>query len=152
MPTIRFGDIAKCLTLAASGLLTIALATGCTTASIAPATIKPEPEVHTPPMPDGWIPVARYGRYTLAELSPGAAQRHLMLQIVDINIPNTLHATVGDALRHVLLRSGYQLCQESDSTTLHHLPLPAAHYHLGPMALRDALVTLAGIECSRAWL
>jgi type IV pili sensor histidine kinase/response regulator len=47
-------------------------------------------------------------------------------------------------LRHLLLRSGYRLCDGADSEALLGLPLPAAHYRLGPMLLRDALLTLAG--------
>jgi type IV pili sensor histidine kinase/response regulator len=45
----------------------------------------------------------------------------------------------------VLKRSGYGLCQTAHAVIeLYALPLPAAHLHLGPMTLRDALLTLAG--------
>lgn len=67
-----------------------------------------------------------------------------MLQIVDASIPDTLHASVGDALRYVLRRSGYQLCAGRETDALDALPLPAAHYQLGPLQLRDALLALAG--------
>ncbi|WP_425598361.1 PilL N-terminal domain-containing protein [Citrobacter freundii] len=90
------------------------------------------------------MPVVRYGRYTLVELAPASAQQDLLLQVVDVSIPDTRSATVGDALHHVLLRSGYQLCPVGDITALNSLPLPASHYRLGPMLLRDALLTLAG--------
>jgi conjugative transfer region protein (TIGR03748 family) len=90
------------------------------------------------------IPLARYGRYTLVELAPAAAQRDLLLQVIDVAIPDTLHASVGDAIRHVLLRSGYQLCEGHDANALLTLPLPVAHYRLGPVVLLDALLTLAG--------
>lgn len=90
-------------------------------------------------------PVVRSGRYTLVELMPGAAQQDLLLQVIDISIPGTMSATVGDALRYLLLRSGYQLCDaQGDASTLYALPLPAAHFHLGPVFVRDALQTLAG--------
>lgn len=99
----------------------------------------PEPE--TPE----YIPVVRYGRYTLVELAPNAAQRDLLLQTVDVSMPEDARATVGDGLRHVLNRSGYSLCQTAHAVIeLYALPLPAAHLHLGPMTLRDALLTLAG--------
>ncbi len=92
-----------------------------------------------------YLPVVRYGRYTLVELAPTAAQRDLLLQIVDVSMPEDVHASVGDGLRHVLKRSGYQLCESGSVTTeLYALPLPLAHLHLGPMTLRDALVILAG--------
>lgn len=91
------------------------------------------------------IPVVRYGRYTLVELAPTAAQRDLLLQIVDFNLPEDTKASVGEGLRLVLKRSGYRLCQTTPTNTeLFALPLPAAHRRLGPMTLRDALLTLAG--------
>lgn len=90
------------------------------------------------------IPVIRYGRYTLVELAPTAAQQDLLLQVIDIAIPDTLYASVGDALRYALLRSGYRLCDGHDANALLTLPLPVAHYRLGPVVLLDALLTLAG--------
>ncbi len=127
-------------------LLTAVLASGCatTTQPSAPAVIADAShtlELDAPQM----IPVVRYGRYTLVELVPLAAQRDLLLQIIDVSIPEGRRATVGDGLRHVLQRSGYQLCETAHSIVeLYSLPLPAAHMHLGPMSLRDALLTLAG--------
>lgn len=130
--------------LAAALLLAMALAAGCAgsvppeqSAALAAATTVPAFE----PAP---VPAVRYGRYTLVELAPTAAQRDLLSQVVEVSVPDTLHASVGDALRHLLLRSGYRLCDGADSETLLGLPLPAAHYRLGPMLLRDALLTLAG--------
>jgi type IV pili sensor histidine kinase/response regulator len=87
----------------------------------------------------------RSGRYTLVELVPDPAQQDLMQQIVDVTVPATASATVGDALRYLLLRSGYQLCDPpGDMTAFDALPLPAAHIHIGPLTLRDALRVLAG--------
>ncbi|MBB0025212.1 PilL N-terminal domain-containing protein [Chitinivorax sp. PXF-14] len=100
-------------------------------------TISPEPE-------PSLIPVARYGRYTLVEMVPEPAQRDLLRQVIEISIPPTLDAGVGDALRHVLLRTGYRLCDAPDAASLFTLPLPAAHLRLGPLPLRDALLALAG--------
>jgi conjugative transfer region protein (TIGR03748 family) len=122
-----------------SCLLLAALAVGCA----APPPPLPVPgEVAAPVLE--YVPVVRYGRYTLVELTPTAAQQDLLLQVVDVSIPDTLHANVADALRHVLQRSGYQLCHGPKTDALGSLPLPAAHYHLGPLQLRDALLTLAG--------
>lgn len=144
MPSIRLGHPARRFALATAGLLTIALAAGCATRSIAPTTVEPEPEARTQTMPDGWVPVVRYGRYTLVELVPEPAQRDLLQQTLEASIPPTLDANVGDAMRHVLLRSGYRLCDATDTDALYALPLPAAHLRLGPLLLRDALLTLAG--------
>lgn len=145
MSAIRLRHPARRLALAAAGLFAIALATGCTTTSVAPATIEPEPGARSQPVPDDWIPVARYGRYTLVELAPEAAQRDLLLQVIDVSMPATLPATVGDALRYVLLRSGYRLCaNDAQAGALYQFPLPAAHLRLGPITLREALLTLVG--------
>ncbi|MCF6751936.1 PilL N-terminal domain-containing protein [Pseudomonas stutzeri] len=122
-----------------SCLLLAVLTAGCAT----PPSPTPVQEEVAVPAPE-YVPVVRYGRYTLVELIPTAAQQDLLLQIVDVSIPDTLNANVADALRHVLQRSGYQLCSGSETDALGRLPLPAAHYHLGPLQLRDALLTLAG--------
>lgn len=126
-------------------LFAMALVAGCagTVSSLEqPAVASAEAAV--PEFAPAPVPVVRYGRYTLIELAPTAAQRDLLLQVVEVAVPDTLHASVGDALRHLLLRSGFQLCDGVDSDTLLGLPLPAAHYRLGPMLLRDALLTLVG--------
>ena len=132
--------------LVGAGLLTAALVSGCATTA---APLPPEPieEVSAAPEPEApeYIPVVRYGRYTLVALAPTAAQRDLLLQTIDVSMPEDARATVGDGLRHVLKRSGYGLCQTAHAVIeLYALPLPAAHLHLGPMTLRDALLTLAG--------
>lgn len=128
-----------------AGLLSAVLSTGCTTTSVAPPPVEPESEIQVPPVPSDWVPVARYSRYTLVELSPQAAQHNLLLHVVDVSMPATLHATVGDGLRYVLQRSGYSLCEgNAEAAALYDLPLPAAHLQLGPIFLRDALLTLAG--------
>lgn len=131
--------------LVGAGLLAAVLS-GCatTTAPLPPDPIEevtPVLEAETPEL----VPVVRYGRYTLVELAPMAAQRDLLLQTIDVSMPEDARATVGDGLRHVLKRSGYGLCQTTHAVIeLYALPLPAAHLHLGPMTLRDALLTLAG--------
>ena len=90
------------------------------------------------------IPVTRYGRYTLVELVPEPTQRDLLQQVIEVSIPSSLDANVGDGLRHVLLRTGYRLCDTPDAAALYALPLPAAHLRLGPLPLREALLTLTG--------
>lgn len=126
-------------------LLTAALAAGCATAAPSPSVLLPSSQAAEPvaPPPE-YVPVVRYGRYTLVELTPTAAQRDLLLQEIDVAMPDTLAASVGDALRYVLLRSGYQLCHGRETDALDVLRLPAAHYRLGPLVLRDALQTLVG--------
>lgn len=143
----------RILAILISFVLLSHLMTGCTTA-VKPRVSSPPPapfNAQNKPPPTNNInslpapmPVVRYDRYTLVELIAQPAQRDLMQQIVEITIPPTFDATVGDALHHVLLRSGYRLCASAEATALYTLPLPAAHLHLGPLTLRDALLTLAG--------
>lgn len=87
----------------------------------------------------------RSGRYTLTSTLPLLSQEDLMSQIIEVTIPGTLNPTVGDALKHALARSGYSLTAPNTATeVLYSRPLPAAHYKLGPMKLRDTLQVLAG--------
>lgn len=130
--------------LAAALLLAMALAAGCAGGVVPEQSATPTAATAAPEFEPAPVPAVRYGRYTLVELAPTAAQRDLLSQVVEVSVPDTLHASVGDALRHLLLRSGYRLCDGADSETLLGLALPAAHYRLGPMLLRDALLTLAG--------
>ena len=105
-------------------------------AAIAPAPVPVSSDTH---------PVLRQARYTLVELRPELAQHELQRQIIDLRIPATSDSSVGDALRYVLLRSGYRLCEgDAALTALWALPLPAAHLRLGPLELRKALQLLVG--------
>lgn len=89
--------------------------------------------------------VIRYGRYTFVELVPATPQQDLMQQVIDLTVPAGPDATVGVALRFVLLHSGYTLCEDREETReLEAFPLPAAHVRLGPLLLRDVLELLVG--------
>ena len=137
---------------AGAGMMCAVLLGGCATTrppDVAPPMPLSSVSVDPAPAPSpGFIPVIRYGRYTLVEMVPSPTQRDLMQQVIDVSVPGSYDANVGDALRYVLLRSGYRLCDTPDTHTLNALPLPAAHLHLGPLTLRDALLTLTGTD---AW-
>lgn len=90
------------------------------------------------------ISTVRSARYTLIEIAPDEAQRDLMHQVIDVTAPQGLPTSVADMLRYVLLRSGYGVCEEEAFARFETLPLPAAHLHLGPISLREALEVLAG--------
>lgn len=90
------------------------------------------------------VVVIRSGRYSLSEVQPQDAQRDLLRQVVDIAIPSGMAASVADMMRYVLLRSGFTICEGAVVDSFEPLPLPAAHQHLGPIMLRDALDVLAG--------
>ncbi len=143
-PTIRQSNSWRCAEFA-NILAAIFLSAGCAASSVTPGTAGDQSvpvAASSFPKP---VSVVRYGRYTLVELAPDTAQQELLNQVVDISIPSTMSTTLGDALGYLLLRSGYQLCETRDEVgRLYALPLPAAHMHMGPMFLRDALQTLAG--------
>jgi len=123
-----------------TGLAVTALTGGCS--------LCPTPSVHAntaSPIP---LPVVRQARYTLVEVRATDAQQDLMRQIVNVELPSTEDATLGDALYVILLRSGYRLCTgHEDTHDLAALPLPAVHNPLGPLTLRESLDVLAG----RGW-
>lgn len=140
MPSTRPYCRTACACLALAASLVAGCATTAPSSPPADSSRAAEPAI-SPPQ---YIPVVRYGRYTLVELEPTQAQRDLLLQVIEVNLPDTVQATVGDALNHVLRRSGYRICSGPETDALDALPLPAAHYRIGPMVLRDALLTLAG--------
>ena len=120
---------------------------GCATADFKPSD-NSVPKVDKT-KPAAFKNVIRYGRYTLIEITPPESQRDLMSQIIDVTFPLSQGAgevTVADAMRYVLQRSGYRL--RNTPSVFDELVLPVAHSHLGPIALRDALLTLSG----SAWL
>jgi conjugative transfer region protein (TIGR03748 family) len=146
MPSLSFRRVSRGALPATALVIATTCITACAT-SAPPATLPPSTQVAAPePAPSPAIPVVRDSRYTLIELVPDDDQRDLMHQVIELTIPATDRATVGDALHYVLRRSGYRLCDARADTTavLYTLPLPAAHEHLGPIALREALQLLAG--------
>lgn len=123
----------------------ISLIAGCTNPDISPMVERSDPPLQIPEPPQSTSPVVRSGRYALVERVPDPTQQDLMQQFIEINLPGAWAVSVEDALRYVLLRSGYQLCTlQGDASSLAQLPLPAAHLRLGPLSLHDSLLTLVG--------
>lgn len=123
-----------------AGLLAAGMLTACAPVQKASQPEKPL-NSNVRPAPE----VVRYDRYLLIDTSPQAAQRAPLEQMIDIRIPSSFSPTVADALRYVLRTSGYALCgTTSANRVLYMQPLPAVHYHLGPMRLSQALQILAG--------
>lgn len=131
-------------TLLTLGLM-IAL-TGCNTSPPAPAPAAPPVspaslQKQKPTLPK-WV---RQDRYTLVNTQPTLEQRQPLYQLINVQIAPALHANVGEALRHVLQRSGYSLCFDSAAVDrLFSRPLPAVHHQLGPISLLDALTIIGG--------
>lgn len=131
-------------TLPTLGLM-IVLA-GCSTPPPAPAPAAPPALPAASPKPKTQLPAwVRQDRYTLVTTRPTLEQRQPLYQLVNVQIAPALHATVGEALRHVLQRSGYALCADSPAVDrLFRRPLPAVQHQLGPISLLDALTIIGG--------
>jgi type IV pili sensor histidine kinase/response regulator len=134
-------------------LLSAFVLTGCTLTptpqkpSTAPDSIISELQIADSSVPEETpsLKHIRYNRYTVMSTSPKPDQTNLLSQIIDIRIPDALTPSVQDAMTYILRRSGYQLCPaDSDVQLLYSHALPASHYQLGPITLRDALQVLAG--------
>lgn len=95
---------------------------------------------------DDRIEVLRGGRYSLVSARATLQQRELLEQVVDISIPASLNPSVEDGIRYTLQHTGFGLCrpQGEPQQLLYSRPLPAAHFDLGPMSLREALQVLGG--------
>jgi len=96
----------------AASLLATVFVSGCATHAVSPEPAAEQTVSVVEPEESIFIPVVRQGRYTLVELEPTAAQRDLLLQVVEVALPQGVQVTVGDGLRHVLKRSGWRLCEE----------------------------------------
>jgi conjugative transfer region protein (TIGR03748 family) len=87
------------------------------------------------------------GRYTTAVSQPPAELSRPLDVVVALRYPRATVATVGDALQHTLIRSGYRLSQ-ADLTTqaagFLTLPLPESHRQVGPYRLQAVLALLTG--------
>ena len=89
----------------------------------------------------------RVGRYSMAAPVPSASQRNPLQTLVRIRFAQSIH-TVGDALNHLLGRSGWRLAGAKSAdpslATLLALPLPQTQRRLGPIPLIDAVQLLCG--------
>ncbi len=115
---------------------------GCSTPPPAPAAPAPASLAKSKSPVPVWV---HHGRYTLVSTRPTLEQRQPLYQLINVRIAPALHATVGEALRHVLQHSGYSPCPESPAMAqLFRRPLPAVHHDLGPISLLDALTVIGG--------
>lgn len=133
-------------TLFTLGLM-VALA-GCSTLPPPPSPTPSAPPAlpAASPKPKAQLPAwVRQDHYTLVTTRPTLEQRQPLYQLVNVQISPALHATVGEALHHVLQRSGYALCADSAAVDrLFRRPLPAVQHQFGPISLLDALTIIGG--------
>ena len=90
---------------------------------------------------------SRISRYMSVPNVPLAAQRDLLAQTMEVRFPAAIK-TVGEAMRYLLLFSGYRLApgisKDKAVQTMLSNPLPAIDRTLGPISLKEGLKTLAG--------
>lgn len=112
-----------------------------------PAQAEAGPTVHQAGKLPEPAQTVRTGRYSYTAVGAQAAQVDPMLAVIDVRLPPKV-ATVGQAVNHLLRRSGFNLLPPAPGdeavSYLLNQPLPEVHRHLGPVTLREALLTLGG--------
>ncbi len=87
------------------------------------------------------------GRYISVEPVATPVQKDLLSVVVTVDFTDQIQ-TVGDAMTHILLRSGYRMASLDASDpalpVLLNSPLPLVHRQLGPIRIDNALSALAG--------
>lgn len=92
----------------------------------------------------------RIARYTTAKAAPVMQASEPMAVMARISFPRQTVRSVGDAVHHTLLRTGWTLDENtltSDARAVLTLPLPDSHRVLGPYEVRTILQVLLG----RSW-
>lgn len=88
------------------------------------------------------------GRYTTTVAAPAEAAARPLDVYVQLSYPRQTVQTVGDAVRHTLLRTGWRLVEPSalapQAAHLLNLPLPESQRVVGPYRARTVLEVLTG--------
>ncbi len=86
-------------------------------------------------------------RYSFVKTDASPDQKEILNVIIQVSFDHSV-MTVGDAIRRLLRRSGYQMASLERShgllPVLLDLPLPDVHREMGPITLKEALQILAG--------
>lgn len=87
------------------------------------------------------------GRYSYVAAVPTPEQVNPLLVVIDVHLPVGVD-TISNAAEYLLVRSGYHLAEypshSAKARGLFEKHIPDVQRHLGPMTLRDALLTLGG--------
>lgn len=90
----------------------------------------------------------RIGRYSTQQAAPVASASDPLAVFATITFPRQQVRTVGDAVRHTLLRTGWQMVDVAalspEATRFLALPLPESQRVLGPYRVQDILDLLLG--------
>jgi conjugative transfer region protein (TIGR03748 family) len=97
--------------------------------------------------------VTQVSRYLTISNKPKFSQLNLLSQPIQIRFTQNIK-TIGDAMNYLLRFSGYSLIADTQMSAALKItlskPLPIIDRELGPMTLRDALITLSGPAFSLA--
>lgn len=90
---------------------------------------------------------SQVGRYLTISHKTNQSQMNLLSQNIQVRFPQTVQ-TIGDAINYLLRFSGYSLVaidqMNSALKTTISKPLPVIDRELGPISLKDGLITLVG--------
>jgi len=82
------------------------------------------------------------GRYSMVKSEPTNEQSNLLDVMITVTIPYDIQ-TIGETVKYLLRRSGYQMMSEAiqgqEVSKFLSRPLPYTHRKIGPMKLVDAL-------------
>lgn len=93
--------------------------------------------------------ITQIERYLTVENKPSTAQINPLLTIAQVHFPKEIE-TVGEALNHWIIYSGYHLIEEDKRSEalrgVLNQKLPQADRNLGPLTIEDGLRVLIGQE------
>ena len=86
-----------------------------------------------------------FSRYTLQQPTATTAQTDPLSVTVKVSFPPSI-TTIGDAIDYLLLQSGFSrvVSGDDDEMNLMQLRLPKVHRSIGPISLKNALLTISG--------
>jgi conjugative transfer region protein (TIGR03748 family) len=88
------------------------------------------------------------GRYTTVRSTPTQADANPLLIVAKVHFPRQVVSTVGEAIRYVLVRTGYRLVGEAELDArvkaVMAMPLPDHQRVLGPYQVESLLSALMG--------
>jgi conjugative transfer region protein (TIGR03748 family) len=91
--------------------------------------------------------VTQIGRYLTVSNKPKISQIDLLSQTVQVRFPQNIQS-IGDAMNYLLRFSGYSLASPAHTNSALKItlskPLPIIDRELGPVSLKEGLVTLSG--------
>lgn len=92
--------------------------------------------------------MTQLARYSVAVAAPAADAGNPLNVVATVSFPRAQVQTVGEAITHLLARTGYSLVPTAGlsdpARQLLAMPLPESHRRLGPYRVADMLRTLLG--------